>query len=101
MIWILLVIFPVAIGAGVITPSINSLITQNVPQTDVGTALGVSASLVSLANGITPLVGGLIFQFLGGTALFMLGGVVMTVIGLYAFQSLRPQKHLLTSHELS
>lgn len=101
VIWILLVMFPIAIGAGVITPSINSLITQNVPQTDIGTALGVSASLVSLANGITPLVGGLIFQFLGGTALFMLGGVVMTMIGLYAFQSLKPQKTLLTSHELS
>jgi DHA1 family tetracycline resistance protein-like MFS transporter len=99
VIWILLVMFPVAVGAGVITPSINSLITQNVTQADVGSALGVSASLVSLANAITPIIGGLIFQFLGGTALFMLGGLVMIGISLYAFQNLNPQKTVVTTHD--
>lgn len=99
VIWILLVMFPVSIGASVIQPSINSLITQNVSQQDMGGALGVSASLVSGANAITPIVGGAIFQFLGGTALFMIGGIVLGVVGLYALRTLTPSNTLMTAKD--
>jgi MFS family permease len=77
VLWMLLAIIPISIGAGLIRPSINSLITQNVPEQEYGQALGVSSSLVSAANASAPLIGGLIFQTYGATAPFIIGGVLM------------------------
>lgn len=77
VLWLLLAIVPISIGAGLIRPSINSLITQNVPEQEYGQALGVSSSLVSAANASAPLIGGLIFQTYGATAPFIIGGVLM------------------------
>lgn len=75
--WMLLAIIPISIGAGLIRPSLNSLITQSVPEQEYGQALGVSSSLVSAANAIAPLIGGLIFQTYGATAPFVIGGILM------------------------
>lgn len=97
VIWIVAVMFPISLGASVLSPSINSLITQSVNKQDVGSALGVSSSLTSAANAITPLVGGAIFQIFGGTILFLMGGSVMGVIGLYAIKALTPPNTLMTS----
>ncbi len=77
VVWLLIAIVPISIGAGLIRPSINSLITQNVSEQEYGQALGVSSSLVSAANASAPLIGGLIFQTYGTTAPFLLGGLLM------------------------
>ena len=77
VLWMLLAIVPISVGAGLIRPSINSLITQNVDEHEYGQALGVSSSLVSAANACAPLIGGLIFQTYGATAPFILGGILM------------------------
>ncbi len=81
--WLLVAMIPTSIGAGVLSPSINSLITKRVGKNDVGGALGVSSSLTSAANAITPLVGGALFQFVGTSAPFLLGGGVL--VGLLVF----------------
>ncbi|MDZ4672105.1 MAG: MFS transporter [Phototrophicales bacterium] len=99
VIWIVLVMFPVTIGASVLSPSINSLITQNVSQQEVGVALGVSASLMSAGNVIMPLLGGAIFQLFGGTTLFLMGGLVMGIICLYSFRALNPSGSLVTAKD--
>ncbi|MBZ0299371.1 MAG: MFS transporter, partial [Anaerolineae bacterium] len=80
LIWLMVAMVPTAIGGGVLSPSINSLITRRTPPTEVGGTLGVSTSLVSLANALTPLVGGLIFQVMGTSAPFLLGGLVMAAL---------------------
>ncbi len=90
--WMLLAIIPISIGAGLIRPSINSLITQAVPEQEFGQALGVSSSLVSAANAIAPLIGGLIFQTYGATAPFVLGGVLMGGLVVVSVTFLRPDK---------
>lgn len=77
VLWMLLAIIPISIGAGLIRPSINSLITQAVSEQEYGQVLGVSSSLVSLANASAPLIGGLIFQTYGVTAPFLIGGLLM------------------------
>lgn len=83
LIWILIASTPTAIGAGFLSPSINSLITKRVPSSEVGVSLGASSSLVSLANAVTPLIGGILFQMLGATAPFLIGGVALFgVLGL-------------------
>lgn len=78
--WFLIAIIPLTIGAGLIRPALNSLMLKQAQPGDAGTILGVSTSVVSLANAVAPLIGGLIFQVSGAAAPFALGGVVMAVL---------------------
>lgn len=77
ILWFLVAIIPLGIGAGLIRPALNSLMVKATPAEDSGAVLGVSASMVSLANAAAPLIGGVIFQSGGPAAPFALGGVVM------------------------
>ncbi len=78
--WLLASLVPLSIGAGLIRPSLNALITQRVTRTEYGAALGLSAALVTLANAVAPLLGGLVYQQYGMTAPFLLGAVVIVVL---------------------
>ena len=75
--WMVIAVVPLSIGAGLIRPALNSLITQRVTRQAFGSALGVSAALVSAANATAPLFAGLIFQSHGATTPFLLGGLLM------------------------
>jgi DHA1 family tetracycline resistance protein-like MFS transporter len=88
LIWIMVAMIPASIGGGILSPSINSLITKRVGGKDVGGTLGVSAALVSAANAVTPILGGSIFNFLGSTAPFMIGGVLLGVLFFVARQKI-------------
>lgn len=89
--WLLVAMIPTSVGAGVLSPSINSLITQRVSKADVGGALGISSSLTSAANAITPLLGGALFQFVGTSAPFLIGGAVLVGLLVFAIQRIPPQ----------
>jgi len=89
VIWLLIAILPVSIGAALIRPALNSLITQAVTGGEYGRALGVSSALVSAANACAPLIAGLIFQELGSSAPFAIGAVLMA--GLCVVSLLLPQ----------
>jgi DHA1 family tetracycline resistance protein-like MFS transporter len=78
--WILVAMIPAAIGGGVLQPSINSLITKRVERGEVGGMLGISAAFLSGANALAPLAGGAIFQALGSSAPFLLGGLLMALL---------------------
>jgi DHA1 family tetracycline resistance protein-like MFS transporter len=78
--WLLATMIPASIGGAILSPSINSLITRRANPLETGAILGVSASMVSLANAVTPLLGGALFQWLGSTAPFLIGGLVMLVL---------------------
>lgn len=88
--WLLIATIPACIGGGLLSPSINSLITKSVPANEVGGTLGVSASLVSAANALTPLAGGAIFQFFGSTAPFLLGGGLLLLLYVVAINQIKP-----------
>ncbi|MBZ0285788.1 MAG: MFS transporter [Anaerolineae bacterium] len=90
LIWIMVAMIPASIGGGILSPSINSLLTRRVGEHDVGGTLGVSAALVSAANAITPLLGGSIFKWLGSTAPFLIGGVVLGILCFIAFRKVVP-----------
>ena len=89
--WLLMAMIPTAVGAGILSPSINSLITKRVDKNDVGGALGVSSSLRSAANALAPLLGGLIFQYVGTSAPFLIGGGVLVGLLVFAIQRIPPQ----------
>ncbi|GAB4581158.1 MAG: tetracycline resistance MFS efflux pump [Anaerolineales bacterium] len=77
LVWLMVAIVPIAIGGGVLHPAINSLITQKVRKDEIGGTLGVSAAVLSASNALTPLILGAVFQGLGSTAPFLIGGVIL------------------------
>ena len=77
ILWVAIVIVPIAIGAGLIRPSINSLLTKSVSDDDYGSALGTSSAFVSIGNASAPLFFGLMFQQYGATIAFSVGGVLL------------------------
>lgn len=87
---ILAAMVPAAIGGGILQPSINSLITKRIEPLEVGGILGVSAALLSGANAIAPLIGGLIFQAFGAPAPFLIGGVMLALLMLFAIKKIGP-----------
>lgn len=88
--WILVAMIPASIGGGILQPSINSLITKRVEPEEVGRMLGISAAFLSGANALAPLIGGAIFQGFGSTAPFLAGGVVLGVLLLAAWKTIKP-----------
>jgi DHA1 family tetracycline resistance protein-like MFS transporter len=82
--WILLAMVPIAIGGGVLQPTINSLITKRVEPEEVGGMLGISVSFLSAANAVAPLIGGALFQAIGPRAPFFFGGILMALLLLLA-----------------
>lgn len=90
LLWILVAMVPVAIGGGVLQPTINSLITKRVESVDIGGMLGISAAFLSAANALAPVMGGAIFEAIGPTALFLIWGGLMGVLLLVALRRLTP-----------
>lgn len=90
LLWIMGASAPAAIGAGLLSPSINSLITRRVPPSEIGVSLGASSSLVSLANAMTPLIAGVLFQSLGASAPFLIGGVALVGVLALAVTRIKP-----------
>ncbi len=90
LIWILAAMVPVAIGGGVLQPTINSLITKRIEPGEIGGTLGISAALLSAANALAPLIGGLLFQIGGPTLMFAAWGVTMGVLWLIARTKITP-----------
>ncbi len=88
LLWALVAIVPLSVGAGLIRPSLNSLMTRQVSSQEYGSVLGVSSALVSAANAAAPLIGGVLFQHYGATLPFLAGGLLMGVLMLVSLFTL-------------
>ncbi len=86
--WLVVAMFITAIGGGVLQPSINSMLTKRVSPAEVGGTLGISAAFLSGANSITPLVMGAIFEWLGSTAPFLIGGIILLILWYIAIRTI-------------
>ncbi len=80
VLWLLVAVVPLAVGAGLIRPALNSLITRQVARHEYGRALGWSAAAVSGANACAPLIAGWLFQAAGSSAPFAIGGLLMAAL---------------------
>lgn len=89
VVWIFLAVVPVSVGAGMIRPALNSLITKRAGAGQFGAALGASAALVSLANAVAPVLMGIIFQSISPTAPFLIGGIGMLLLLILAWRAVR------------
>lgn len=84
--WMLFpVIGVVAIGSGMATPSLTSLISRRVAAHEQGMTLGGTQALTSLAMIIGPIFAGVTFDSIGAGAPYYLGGILIaaaiTVVG--------------------
>jgi DHA1 family tetracycline resistance protein-like MFS transporter len=86
IIWLTIAMIPMSVGASVLSPSINSLLTKRAA-TQAGGILGISSSLTSAANAITPAIGGSMFQFIGAASPFLIGGLLLgALLGVALFR---------------
>lgn len=90
LLWVLIAIVPVSIGAGLIRPSLNSLMTKQVSGQEYGAVLGVSAAFVSAANAAAPLMAGALFQAGGAALPFWVGAVVTGALTLVSLRLSAP-----------
>jgi len=86
VLWFLGALIPLTLGAGLIRPGLNSLMVKTAGTGESGAVLGVSASVVSLADAVAPLIGGLVFQSLGASAPFALGAGLMLALLIIAWR---------------
>lgn len=89
ILWFFVALFPLSVGAALIRPNANSLLTRGTSGADYGSILGVSAAVISGANGLSPIVCGLIFQQFGPTILFGVGGAAMLLLALLSLVAVR------------
>jgi DHA1 family tetracycline resistance protein-like MFS transporter len=90
--WPMLVIaFLMALGTGLVNPSLTSLLSRSVDQSQQGTTLGLGQSLSALGRIIGPSVAGVLFQWSGALP-FWVGAAFLTVSAGIAFSlaSARP-----------
>jgi DHA1 family tetracycline resistance protein-like MFS transporter len=85
---LLVVITPLPLAGGVLNTVTNSAITKSVHPEEVGGALGLSASLDSLARVIAPAIAGVMLQQLGSPSLGLLGALVAGLMLLHVWRRL-------------
>lgn len=84
-VWHLLIAMAVAAyGFSVINPAYNSLISQQVPDTDQGGVMGVTRSVTTLARVLGPAWAGLLFAQLGRDWPYFSGAIIMAAVLLLA-----------------
>ncbi|TKJ20544.1 MAG: hypothetical protein CEE42_14750 [Promethearchaeota archaeon Loki_b31] len=69
-----------AFGSGVVRPILTSKLTKAVKKEETGSLLGVSNALASIGQIITPILGGLILQFLPTQTLPFFSAVIFALI---------------------
>lgn len=89
IVWLMVTMVPAGIGGGILQPSINSMITKRVGADERGSILGISAALISGANVVAPLMGGVLFGASGGLP-FIVWGVMAAALLIVAWILLKP-----------
>ena len=73
-----------AIGTGILQPTILSMVSRYAPDKEQGAVLGLNQSMASFARVLGPLWGGFSYDFLGYKAPFITGGIFTLITFLIA-----------------
>ena len=82
----------IGVGAGLVNPSISSLVSLYSPPEQQGRMLGIFRSLGSLARGIGPLVACFLYWWLGATTTYLIAAAVVLLPWILALPLPRPVK---------
>ncbi len=85
---LLVVLAPIALAAGVLNVVSSSLLSKAVYRTEVGGTLGLAASFQTLAQIVTPALGGLLLDYLGTWTLGVLGGLLMAWTAWFVYRNI-------------
>lgn len=86
--WLYAVALLIAVGQGLCYPSLTALVSRIAPANQMGTLLGVSSSLGSLARVIGPILAGVLYDRGGASAGFW-GEAMIMIVAVVAALSLR------------
>ncbi len=86
---LLVVLLPISFAGGVFGAVSRSALSHSVDSTDVGSVLGVSASLDSLTRALSPSLGGALLGHVGAWAPGLFGAAVLVLVLPYAVTALR------------
>ena len=84
--FLLFILLPIALSAGILNTVINSAITKAVPSDEFGGILGISASLESATRVIAPTIGGFLLGKLGTSAPGILAGAILVWLTIYIYR---------------
>ncbi len=88
-IWVLAVIIPLTpIGTALLFPSTTALLSSAARDSEQGMMMGVAQTFAGLSRVIAPVAGTIAYQRLGIDAPFILGGLVVGVVGWAAWRYL-------------
>lgn len=90
LIVLLIAMIPASIGGGILQPALNSLITKRVDKSEIGGTLGLSASFLSAANALAPLIGGALFQAGGASLPFWIWSAGLAALLIAAWRWIKP-----------
>jgi len=76
-------------------------LTKRSEPDEVGGILGLSASFLSGANAVAPLIMGGLFQVFGSTAPFLAGGILLAVLFVLSLQLIKPGREEVLSAGLA
>lgn len=86
---LLIFMFPMAIGAGSFNALINSAISKAVSRDEIGGMLGFGSGLESATRIVMPALASYLLGVYGTSTPGIMGSVVMAIVTVYAFMSLR------------
>jgi MFS family permease len=86
--WVLAIaVIPlVPIGTALLFPSTTSLMSRHALPTELGETMGVAQTFAGMARVIAPLIGTAAFQYIGAGAPFVVGGMIVALVGVLAFR---------------
>lgn len=84
--FLLIILLPIAMNAGILNTIINSALTKAVPPVEFGGILGLSASLESATRVIAPTLGGFLLERFGTSAPGLLAGLILLWLSTYIFR---------------
>ena len=74
----------IAIGSGLITPSLSALVSLATPPDEQGGILGIYQSLGSLGRAVGPFLGGLVYDVVSAGAPLWMAGTVLLLAAIAA-----------------
>ncbi|MGH7584284.1 MAG: MFS transporter, partial [Gemmatimonadales bacterium] len=87
---VLVLIIPfVPVGTALMFPAVTSLLSHRVDPAELGTMMGVGQTFAGIARIVAPIVGTMVFQWVGISAPFFLAGFIVMLVSWATFRHVR------------
>lgn len=88
VLFLVIVMAPLSIGAGIMGPVVRSLLSKSVPKEAIGGTLGLSTSIESFNRIVSPIIAALLIDGVGTWAPGLISAVIVTGVCIFALVAL-------------